>query len=168
MRRRNLPPAGDGWFVELASSGASFLGRGYPIGRRPVDHKLLMVAISNDHDLNYEPASRGHYKRVVRARKRSSARSRGCANSGHLSAAIGDLALAFLLTRSAQPRRVPMSPISGAHQERAGRAADVGLRRVGASELSEAGKCLVNGRAALFERRSERRGEHVATIGLLD
>jgi hypothetical protein len=36
------------------------------------------------------------------------------------------------------------------------------------AELSEAGKCLGNGRAALFERRSERGGQHVATIGFLD
>ena len=42
------------------------------------------------------------------------------------------------------------------------------LRHLGAAELSEAGKCLGNGRAAAFKRRSERGGQCVATIGLLD
>jgi Resolvase, N terminal domain len=65
-------------------------------------------------------------------------------------------------------RLVPTSSTSGAHQERAGRAADRGRRRLGKAELSEAGECLGNGRAALFERRSERGGQHVATIWFLD
>jgi deazaflavin-dependent oxidoreductase (nitroreductase family) len=65
--------------------------------------------------------------------------------------------LALLLARSAQAGLVQMSPTSGRIRS-AGRAADRGLRRLGKAELSEAGKCLGNGRAALFERRSERGG----------
>ena len=53
MRRRNLPLTGDGWFVERASSGAS--RSSYPAGRRLVDHKPLMVAISIGHDFELRP-----------------------------------------------------------------------------------------------------------------
>jgi hypothetical protein len=37
-----------------------------------------------------------------------------------------------------------------------------------AAELSEAGKCLGNGTAAVFKRRSERDLQHVSTIGFLN
>jgi hypothetical protein len=65
-------------------------------------------------------------------------------------------------------RALSSEPDIWAHQERAARAADRGRRRLGKAELSEAGKCLGKGRVALFERRSERGGQHVATIGFLD
>ena len=58
-------------------------------------------------------------------------------------------------------RLVPTSSTSGAHQERAGRAADRGRRRLGKAELSEAGECLGNGRAALS---SADRSEAASTL----
>jgi hypothetical protein len=67
----------------------------------------------------------------------------------------------------ASTRACSSEPISGAHQDVPG-ASDRGRRRLGKAELSEAGKCLGNGRAALLERRSERGGQHVAAIGFLD
>ena len=73
----------------------------------------------------------------------------------HLSATVGDPAQRSCWPGRLNPGVFPMSPISGAHQERARRAADLGLRRLGASELSEAGKCLGND----FPHDSRRRGQ---------
>ena len=92
----------------------------------------------------------------------------GCANMGHSPAAVLDPSLSAFVGPVGSSRACSNEPDIWAHQERAGRAADRGLRRLGASELSEAGECLGNERAALFERRPERRGQHVATIGFLD
>ncbi len=76
----------------------------------------------------------------------------------HLSATVGDPAQRSCWPGRLNPGVFPMSPISGAHQERARRAADLGLRRLGASELSEAGKCLGNDFPHDSRRRSQPAG----------